>query len=365
MMIFAVAFVSLFVSATCDFGLINLLYWKADANLDHIISKSELQTIWHGFDKNGDKRVTQAEFAPYWSEITGHSQEIAVAYFLLADLNDDGVIDQSDLDALYKLFDRDGNGQVSAEEFSLTWQKIILDMPFAVMFEAGDINKDDLLTAQEFNSAFFYLDTNRDQQLREGEFSAQWMNRGFGASHQATELFNQMDLNRDHVVSAADLSQLFTRYDSSLDHKISLAEMIHMAGLVPPLSTNRLGRASEIQYEVYLFDAVDTDNNTLLDSAELRALFLIFDQNNDSVILEAEFKSEWVTYLKLGSPEQAATLFKRADLNADGVLTSADLPAIFRYFDQDGDSHVSLNEFLTQWGALQLGPVNTGTVVIG
>lgn len=37
----------------CDFGLINLLYWKADANLDHIISKSELQTIWHGFDKNG------------------------------------------------------------------------------------------------------------------------------------------------------------------------------------------------------------------------------------------------------------------------------------------------------------------------
>lgn len=52
--------------------------------------------------------MTKAEFAPHWLEITGHSHEVAGAYFLLADLNDDEIIDQSDLDALYKLFDRDG-----------------------------------------------------------------------------------------------------------------------------------------------------------------------------------------------------------------------------------------------------------------
>lgn len=54
-----------------------------------------------------------------------------------------------------------------------------------------------------------------DQQLREGEFSAQWMHHGFGTSHQATALFNKLDRNRDHVISDVDLNQLFTKYDAS------------------------------------------------------------------------------------------------------------------------------------------------------
>ena len=35
------------------YGLINILYIKADANLDQTITLAELGDVFHGFDKNG------------------------------------------------------------------------------------------------------------------------------------------------------------------------------------------------------------------------------------------------------------------------------------------------------------------------
>ena len=36
------------------YGLINILYLKADANLDATITQAELSDVFHGFDKNGN-----------------------------------------------------------------------------------------------------------------------------------------------------------------------------------------------------------------------------------------------------------------------------------------------------------------------
>lgn len=56
----------------------------------------------------GDGRVTKTEFVTLWQSITHGNQETAEAFFYLADLNDDNIIDSKDLSPLYNVFDTDG-----------------------------------------------------------------------------------------------------------------------------------------------------------------------------------------------------------------------------------------------------------------
>ena len=56
----------------------------------------------------GDGRVTKTEFVTLWQSITHGNQEHAEAFFYLADLNDDNIIDSKDLSPLYNVFDTDG-----------------------------------------------------------------------------------------------------------------------------------------------------------------------------------------------------------------------------------------------------------------
>lgn len=56
----------------------------------------------------GDGHVTKSEFVTLWQSITHQNQEHAEAFFYLADLNDDNIIDSSDLNPLYNVFDTDG-----------------------------------------------------------------------------------------------------------------------------------------------------------------------------------------------------------------------------------------------------------------
>ncbi|XP_046566589.1 uncharacterized protein LOC124275143 [Haliotis rubra] len=114
---------------------------------------------------------------------------------------------------------------------------------------------------------------------------------------------------------------------------------------------------SEPQKEVMLFNNVDKDKNGKLSNAELEAIFLFFDANNDKEITQKEFEDEWVVKYALGPSAEAVALFKAADANDDDKITKADLPFIFQYFDMDSDGSVDMNEFLTQWGDLTLIPV--------
>ncbi|CAC5390987.1 unnamed protein product [Mytilus coruscus] len=81
-----------------------------------------------------------------------------------------------------------------------------------------------------------------------------------------------------------------------------------------------------------------------------------FTQNavDDHSITNAEFTKDWVVTYAIGNGKEAAKLFSKADVNEDGVINKDDLPFVFTYFDMDSDGHVSVNEFLTQWGQLKL-----------
>merc|ERR1711894_167782 len=96
------------------FGIINVLYLKADKNHDGIITEPELEDVYHGFDTDKNGQVTKSEFVTLWMEITKETKEHADAFFYLADLTDDNIIDEHDLGPMYHVFDLNGDGQVTA-----------------------------------------------------------------------------------------------------------------------------------------------------------------------------------------------------------------------------------------------------------
>ncbi|GFO16791.1 calmodulin-like protein 5 [Plakobranchus ocellatus] len=164
------------------YGIINTLYYRADHNKDGLITEPELYNVYQGFDKNGDNLVSQVEFRDLWMEFFSQSSEMALAYFFLADINDDGVITDSDVKPVYLRFDLNNDGQVEAQEFNLKWQQalcvidvvliafmslvyleqcqIYRESPLAVLFLRADSNKDHRLQADEYPRLFSSLGNN-------------------------------------------------------------------------------------------------------------------------------------------------------------------------------------------------------------
>ena len=52
--------------------------------------------------------MTVSEFVELWKALTGQTTELADAYFHLADITDDKVINQADYGLLYHVFDLNG-----------------------------------------------------------------------------------------------------------------------------------------------------------------------------------------------------------------------------------------------------------------
>ncbi|XP_052788542.1 uncharacterized protein LOC128223298 [Mya arenaria] len=119
-----------------------------------------------------------------------------------------------------------------------------------------------------------------------------------------------------------------------------------------------VSRCDEGQREVVLFNKVDINHDFQLTRAELDQVFLLFDNDTDGEVTPAEFKADWVNQFNIGGPQEADTLFIRADTNDDGVIDTKDIPTIFAFFDENKDGVVDINEFLTEWGHLSLTAAN-------
>ncbi|XP_076436780.1 uncharacterized protein LOC143276212 isoform X2 [Babylonia areolata] len=219
------------------FGLINVLYWKADADRDGTITETELQTIWHAFDQNDDNIITPGEFIPHWGAVTTMTQELSRAYFFLADIDDSGLITTSDLNLVYQRFDIDGDGTVTAEEFNLKWQQLYREAPFAVLYLRADENRDDDLQRDEFAHLFSSLGSNADGSVTKAEFVHGWTSSEFGSASAASAIFGQLDSDHNGVLTTAEVAALLHQYDVSHNGKIELLELVAMAKLTPTTSS--------------------------------------------------------------------------------------------------------------------------------
>ncbi|KAL8559848.1 hypothetical protein ACOMHN_030184 [Nucella lapillus] len=128
-----------------------------------------------------------------------------------------------------------------------------------------------------------------------------------------------------------------------------MKSMLLLLGICPLVWTS-----SEPQREAHLFNLADGNGDGYLTHYELHRIFLAFDRNGNLRVTEDEFLRVWQEVYHLGNKQEAEALFSMADSDSDGAVTVVDVPAIFNYFDVDGDYRVNLNEFLTLWGDLRL-----------
>jgi len=222
------------ITAKLDmFGLINILYWKADADRDGIISEAELMDIWHGFDANNDQIVTQVEFIPSWSAVTNMDTELSTAYFFLADINDDAQLDNSDLTLVYQRFDINGDGTVTAQEFNLKWQELWREAPFAVLYLRTDANKDDDLQPEEYPKLFASLgsQSNGTGSVSKAKFISGWAISQFGSPNDALTIFEHLDTDSDGSLTEKEVGTAIAKYDLSHNGKIELLELLQIAKL--------------------------------------------------------------------------------------------------------------------------------------
>ncbi|OWF43501.1 uncharacterized protein LOC110459643 [Mizuhopecten yessoensis] len=218
------------------FGLINVLYMKADKNFDGIISEPELTSVFEGFDLNKDHNVTMAEFTGLWKLLTHQSQEHAEAFFHLADLTNDNVINSDDLSLMYHVFDIDHTGVVTAKNFATKWVQIIQETPFAVLYERADKDHNNQLTATEFNGFFNSFDFNSDGSVDKAEFEHGWSSSLFGTSADADHIFPQ--ITTTGMIGATQMGPLYTKYNDDHDDHLTIIEVSKMAAMQPPAPTS-------------------------------------------------------------------------------------------------------------------------------
>ncbi|KAK3757096.1 hypothetical protein RRG08_049765 [Elysia crispata] len=216
------------------YGIINTLYYRADHNKDGLITEPELYNIYQGFDKNGDKQVSQDEFRDMWIEFFGQKAEMALAYFFLSDLNNDGVITDSDVLPVYLRFDLNNDGQVEAQEFNLKWQEIYRESPLAVLFLRADASNDHRLQRDEYPRLFSSLGNNADGSVTVSEFASSWVSEHFGTDKDGQALASALDVDFDWVVTTRETETLLSRYDSNDNGEMEIIEVVQMVKLLPP-----------------------------------------------------------------------------------------------------------------------------------
>merc|ERR1712002_658396 len=198
------------------FGLINILYFKADINMDMKISKAELGRVYEAMDANNNSMISQAEFVGTWKVITGYSDEVSSAYFRLADM------------------DRNGDGTVESNEFDDEYQVVYHEVPFVVLFERVEHNADDqLLDKTEFGTLFASFSPEADGSVTKANFEVSWAKEKFGTHKDADYVFDSLDGNSDGSLSKTEVEAAFSTYDKNSDGSINIDEIRLMGNVIP------------------------------------------------------------------------------------------------------------------------------------
>ncbi|RUS85344.1 hypothetical protein EGW08_006887 [Elysia chlorotica] len=121
MMLKFVLAVSLVASAYCA-SLHNL--FDAFAGADGFMDSTEFADFWFQFDMDGDGIVSKLEFDSGWNQADFRDKEHAPFFFLEMDRVPDEQLTREDFQHMYNIFESDGDGRLTYQEFRNTFDAL-------------------------------------------------------------------------------------------------------------------------------------------------------------------------------------------------------------------------------------------------
>ena len=294
-------------------------------------------------DRDGDGKLSAEEWP-----------EVARVKFEQADKNGDGFIDGHELgqlasrgrgarqgpegrrpDAekirkvaagLMKRFDKNGDGQLTPDEFPEKGGRIDL--------KKADRNRDGVVDLLELTNALVAR-MGRDRQ------------RG-GAAQQLVRRMKQWDANGDGVIEREEWKgpeSVFARIDTNQDGKISSKETKRFAKEAGRRWNNRVSDAA--------FGRFDENGDGKIAADEWKSrpeLFRRFDVNGDGFITRAELTPKGprggrrAKMYDARSGKDSAAFLAKFDKNRDGKVSQEEFPHERRFAEIDADSDGTLSE---------------------
>jgi len=199
------------------------------------VTEEEFGRIYSSMDTNNDTKVTWPEFQIVWKSITQYSDEHVHAYFRLADTDRNLEVDKADSDRIYQIFDEDGDGTVSAKEFSDEWQEVFHRVPFVVLFERTDKahSNRSKLSQPEMMDMFASFTVEADGSITKDNFVKDWQSNRFGTADDAGHVFTSVDTDGSGAVTKQELGGMFKTVDRNGDGFVDINEVELMGDAVP------------------------------------------------------------------------------------------------------------------------------------
>jgi calmodulin len=320
----------------------------------------ELRVAFAMVDKDADGRITPRELMSVMSGLGFKSDDVLIKQMI-------------------SRFDADGNGTLEFDEFhdmmrasmdgTTRWEKLKKAhtppdtwKAFKVFDRNSDgyISKTELyqtmkelgvkLSMDDLNEMMKAADINQDGRIDYAEFSKLMTGAFEPFAKQAAHLDEQKSLYEavfQQNLNPADLQQAFNSVDKDKDGVINVEELQHIAQslgldisqskaqtIINRYGTKATGTMDLNQFMLALSRANDAQTNsrqrrgaTPADSEDMHTAFRVFDVNSDGFI---------------DSTELQATMH---DLTGD-ALTDADVDAMIRSADRDGDGRINYEEFV-------------------
>ncbi|MEB3187492.1 MAG: EF-hand domain-containing protein [bacterium] len=208
-------------------------FQRLDTNKDGKLTGSEIRKRQAGFDKNGDKVVTQEEFK------MSRNGERAKATFDKGDRNKDGVLTGQEISARVKGADENGDGVVTRGELRRFQNRGPNAVSADARFKAFDQNGDGVLTGNEAANAKWAkgLDANTDGKITLDEFKEVRARQGLEAK------FKEFDQDGDGFLAGKNIqADVLAAKDSDKDGRLSLDEWL---GIKPPAASTEPEAATE------------------------------------------------------------------------------------------------------------------------
>jgi len=376
-------------------------------------SVSDAKSAFQKFDVNGDGVIDKNEMKKMMCFASGKD------------------ISDNEVDILFKQGDLDGDGQIDMHEFvrlmfpqsSSTLSK--LQSKYASLNEVrnafrkcdadgdGHISLDELrsmmtgFTGVEVDAMFALADKDQSGGIDFNEFIAFMVpNSGsilkkissrFSSVQQIVEDFHKIDTNGDGAISKSEMKNgmklndqeleiIYALGDIDLDGEISLSEFVRLMSPAAESGLSKLRNSfRNIQEVVSAFKRFDSNSDGALSqqelvngikatelnmsAAEIKAIFVLADVNQDGEINFVEFvsalfpvASDGLTKLRNSMTTLAKVneSFKKLDTDGDGAisfnefragmnnitkLSEGEMKAVFAMGDVDGDGQISFSEY--------------------